>query len=753
MVELVGRSFDFATTRQIAILWTIVATCGIVAEDRIFLRDGLHFDGMADVQESRIVVKSGPRIVTFGARQLLKSEPSDAEPKERIVLSQPQPRAGSTLPALSRPPKLRPFDAFGRRTIIFPDPRKKDRESGFIQAVTEIYPTHVTLKSLSHNWRSTLDLMQVPSDQLVPMLVKSTNDRQQNWVRMLNLLMQANRFDEVRTLLKDFRDKFPDGPKLAEELSGKLNRLVVEKALASIQRAVAAGQLLKAKQIETALRGYTIPDAYTEKVATVGKDLVTIQKNLDDARKAVAGLSLAAESADREMADAALVEISANISLATLARLEPLMTLSKQPDIKPVEKLALALSGWSVGPNLAQKDIDFARKAWRQRLLVQKILSNANEVAADTGMAELKKLDARADLLLQMVPLLSASWDNPPPGGPQVVEIDIPNVGQTSYQVILPPEYDRTREYPTIIALHSQESTTERIAQYWKSQAADHGYIVIAPEYRPDRGTPYQYSTAEHALVLAALTDARKRLAVDPDRVYLTGYEMGAMAAWDIGMSHPDQFAGLIPIAGTPQFYCDRYVPNLEHLPVYAIEGQYDGDNAPVTQEMFLRLFTSGFDAIYVEYPGCGREMFPGELPTLFEWMDRKRRKPAPTQFKCTSARIADRRFYWLEADSFMPNATVAPELFKKAKFTPAKMEGKASDNNIVDVQANMLKGVSIYLPAKLVQLDAPDLTIRYRSKVVHRGPVQPDWELMLRETRRTGDRKNLVVQRFRVSS
>ncbi len=99
------------------------------------------------------------------------------------------------------------------------------------------------------------------------------------------------------------------------------------------------------------------------------------------------------------------------------------------------------------------------------------------------------------------------------------------------------------------------------------------------------------------------------------------------------------------------------------------------------------------------------------------------------------------------------PNATVAPELFGKAKFQPAKVEGKVGDNNTVDVQSVMLKGVSIYLPAKLVQLDAPDLQIRYRNKLVHRGPVEPDWELALREVRRTGDRKNLVVKRFRAGT
>ena len=44
------------------------------------------------------------------------------------------------------------------------------------------------------------------------------------------------------------------------------------------------------------------------------------------------------------------------------------------------------------------------------------------------------------------------------------------------------------------------------------------------------------------------LRDAMRRFSIDSDRVFLSGHSIGGDAAWDIGLAHPDLWAGVIPI-------------------------------------------------------------------------------------------------------------------------------------------------------------------------------------------------------------
>ena len=69
----------------------------------------------------------------------------------------------------------------------------------------------------------------------------------------------------------------------------------------------------------------------------------------------------------------------------------------------------------------------------------------------------------------------------------------------------------------------------------WEAEAARRGYILIAPEYsEPGKPAEYRYTTSEHAAVELALRDARKRYAIDSDRVFAAGQLVGGNMAWDL---------------------------------------------------------------------------------------------------------------------------------------------------------------------------------------------------------------------------
>ena len=46
------------------------------------------------------------------------------------------------------------------------------------------------------------------------------------------------------------------------------------------------------------------------------------------------------------------------------------------------------------------------------------------------------------------------------------------------------------------------------------------------------------------------LDDIEANYAVDTNRVYLTGISMGGYGTWDLGMTHPERFAAIVPICG-----------------------------------------------------------------------------------------------------------------------------------------------------------------------------------------------------------
>ena len=209
----------------------------------------------------------------------------------------------------------------------------------------------------------------------------------------------------------------------------------------------------------------------------------------------------------------------------------------------------------------------------------------------------------------------------------------------------LPPEYDPYRRYPAIVTLHGAGTTPEHQIDWWAGahgpdgtrlgQATRHGYIVIAPRWGKEHQFQYGYTAAEHAAVLNSLRDACKRFSIDTDRVFLSGHSMGGDAAWDIGLSHPDLWAGVIPIVAVADKYCAHYWPNARDLPLYFVCGELDGNKMVKNSPELDRYLTKiGYNATVVEYLGRGHENFSDEILNLFDWMSRYRRNFFPRRIR-----------------------------------------------------------------------------------------------------------------------
>jgi predicted esterase len=279
-----------------------------------------------------------------------------------------------------------------------------------------------------------------------------------------------------------------------------------------------------------------------------------------------------------------------------------------------------------------------------------------------------------------------------------------------------------------------------------RGQAMRRGYITLAVQWQKPHQYEYEYSAREHVAVLTSLRDAMRRFSIDPDRVYLTGHDIGGEATWDIAQAHPDLWAGAIPFI--PQYeeqqkYIGFYRENAEYVPLYFVAGELDGrsiaQNAPVWNR-YLRVPRN--DVTLVEYQGRGHEPFHDEIHHLFDWMNFKTRVWPPKEFACSTLRPWDNFFWWLELSDFPEKGIVNPVDWPRKGARAISTEASIGANNSIHIKTGAGR-VSVWLTPDLV-----DFNQRMNLQVNGGRPsgdpfVQPDLTVMLEDVRTRGDRQH----------
>ncbi len=133
------------------------------------------------------------------------------------------------------------------------------------------------------------------------------------------------------------------------------------------------------------------------------------------------------------------------------------------------------------------------------------------------------------------------------------------------YAVYVPPDYDPSRRYPLLLALHGGSSNGNLFAaltlgvripwaQYRRNWWVVHRprelppWIVVAPNGFGN--SMWRYMGERD--VLDVLEDVRARYSVDEDRVVLHGLSNGGLGSFNIGTRHAWRFAAVVPLAGAP---------------------------------------------------------------------------------------------------------------------------------------------------------------------------------------------------------
>lgn len=680
---------------------------------------------------------------------------------------QPVAQKGNQLialgPVLNRGEPSARWDNFGRRTIEI---RTDKGVAGIIQGITRITPQFYRVQTLRNGRRILIDQRYATStlsaayiSNLLNNAIDSTNiDRR---LDIYQFFLEAERYAAAENELKKIAADFPDRDWKRQTVG--IRNLKATRGLREIRQRYDAGQHQLAKQI--------LEQFPEEDVA--GATLIEVREILQKYGEVANRIAIVKTGLQRELGKitnkekaAALKppvnEIIAQVNAYTLDRLGSFIQLEKDANLEPEKKIALALSGWVVGIAEATDNLSVARSLFRVRDLVQaflrsEALSDRRNILAQIRSQEAGQMKWVAAILYHMRPPLDLPEriDNTP--GFFKLEAEVGNGQQNvPYLIQLPPEYDPYRRYPVIVTLHSRDTSPGHQIDWWAGgiddarrrtgQAARHGYIVIAPAWAEPRQSKYQFTAREHAAVLKSLRDASRRISIDTDRVFLSGHGSGGDAAWDIGLAHPDVWAGVIPIVATADHaqysYNALYWKNAKYVPFYFVGGELDGNKMAKNAYQFNRyLRHTGYDATVVNYQGRGQEHFLDEILKLFDWMKYHTRNFFRKEFICHTIRSFDNYFWWVEINQMPSHIVADPSQWPPRRVKTMKVSGtiRNTDTGTTIRVSSGRAPTTVWLTPELVDFDK-------RLRIAVNGfpdvrDAKPSLEAMLEDARTRGDR------------
>lgn len=229
--------------------------------------------------------------------------------------------------------------------------------------------------------------------------------------------------------------------------------------------------------------------------------------------------------------------------------------------------------------------------------------------------------------------------------GEHAVQFESSEDGTTQpYRLYVPSAVANQTSLPLVVVLHGWG--VDEIAWFKftrvKRIAEEFGFVVAAPYAR---GNWWYRGPAERDVV-EVVDDVRKRVHIDPDRIYLAGHSMGGWGTWWIASRHPDLFSAIAPMSG---FDPQEFVLNCVNLAPSVIHDQLD-DIVPVrfSRLPVQRMAELGISHQYREEIGYGHasRMIGDNLPRVFEWFRAHPRVGRPQ--RCAIATRVGHRNRWL---------------------------------------------------------------------------------------------------------
>ncbi|MEM6691560.1 MAG: alpha/beta hydrolase, partial [Planctomycetota bacterium] len=312
-----------------------------------------------------------------------------------------------------------------------------------------------------------------------------------------------------------------------------------------------------------------------------------------------------------------------------------------------------------------------------------------------------------------------------------------------------------------LLVLHPTFWTQENHLEWWCGRADDktgerqgypsrHGIIVVSPRWSRQEQPSYEYTPAEQERVLRCLRHAMRRFSIDADRITIAGLGEGGAAAWDIALSHPDMWAGLVTISATADKTIRHYKRNSHYIPMYHVMGELD--KTKPSGGILEEYMTFKHNAMVVAYRGRGKEYFFNEVPRICEWVANadNRRIPAPSEFEVDTMRGSDVSFWWLKVKDMPQSASIDPILWdRRSRIRSLTASGRLLGDNGLSFGGPGDRFEVSLAPTDGVRFDE-EIRIKFGSRSI-RYDFDNDIETILMDTKTRADRRRPVWMRMQV--
>lgn len=198
------------------------------------------------------------------------------------------------------------------------------------------------------------------------------------------------------------------------------------------------------------------------------------------------------------------------------------------------------------------------------------------------------------------------------------------------YLLYLPPGLGEAEgEWPLILYLHGRSlrgRDLDRVKRYGLPAFLDRGwdvpFVVAAPQLADGHwGDPER--------LVELVEELSGRYPIDEERIYLTGFSLGAGGVWEVLKGHAEPFAAAVPISAWTPDPTDRWVDAVAGLPLRLYHGTEDRP-APYarTLRMYDHLRAAGRPVELVTLSGEGHGIVQDVYrdPELYAWLLRQRK-------------------------------------------------------------------------------------------------------------------------------
>lgn len=303
------------------------------------------------------------------------------------------------------------------------------------------------------------------------------------------------------------------------------------------------------------------------------------------------------------------------------------------------------------------------------------------------------------------------------------------------YYASVPANAGPLDQLPVLVCMHGMNTKADVMYTYWGRWAERHGYVIVSPEYIYGREFGFRYSEEEVHSINGAITHALRTLPIDSNKVYLQGHSQGGHTAWEIGGALSGRLTGVVPLLGATRH--TSYLSNYRHTAVYAIDGSEDGGAPELTVKTIKQMAKLDIDAIYVEYIGRAHESFYEEYDRALAWA-RPRTRDYGDMVELQASRASDFRRRWVRIDSTMRSLPTQNRSSDPAASVRAEKRGDK-----IRIVTKNIRGLALLTPVEWLDTKGK-LRVSVNNKNAASFTPTLDWNYLLNEAHRTGDRTRL---------